>query len=326
MTSRTIIVTGATFPHEVTRELEAGGFKVEIVPGDLDEAAIISALQGAWGYVLGGFERMSRRAWDQLPDLRLVCFLGTGYSTFMEVPDEESPIRFTYTPYANAAAVAEFSIAQMIDMVRGISRNVAGIQAGTWSEVATPSLIGARLGVAGMGHVGREVARMAQAAFGTEGFYWNHTRRPDLDALPYRAVSTLCDLFETADIVSVNFAYVPGSNDGAVGETELAALGADGFVVNTARAELLDPAALRRALAEQWIAGASIDGYYIEPAPPPDEDPYGLLSFIPERLLVTSHCAYLSRQAIRKMADMTTENIMAVARGEMPPYPAAATT
>lgn len=322
MGTHTIVATGATFPDEVTRELEAGGFTVKSVPGDLDEAGVIEALQGAWGYLLGGSEHMSKAAWSQLPDLAMACFLGTGYSSFMELPDEESSIRFTYTPHANANAVAEFTIAQMIDLVRGITGKVVGVQAGLWSEETTPSLIGARLGVAGMGHIGREVARMAHAAFGTEIFYWNRTRRPELDALPYTPVPSLTDLFEAVDIVSVNFAYEPGENEGAVGIPQLQALGTDGFVVNTSRAALVDPIALRTALTEEWISGASIDGYYMEPTPLPADDPYGLLNFVPERLLVTPHCAYLSRQAIRKMADMATENILAVARGEAPPYEA----
>lgn len=325
MSSRIIVATGPALPAEVTRELEAGGFEMQTLPGCLDEASVIAALKGAWGYVLGGVERMSRPAWDQLPDLRVVCFLGTGYSSFMELPGGGSPIRFTYTPHANACAVAEFSIAQMIDMVRGITRNMAGIQAGRWNEEATPSMIGARVGVAGLGHVGREVARMARAAFGAEVFYWNRTRRPELEAFGYTEVPSLTDLFETADIVSANFAYEPGVNDGVIGEAELTALGSDGFLVNTARAALIDPVALRRALTERMIAGASIDGYYIEPTPLPADDPYGLLGFVPDRLLVTSHSGYLSRQAIRRMADMATENILAVARGDNPPYEAVAT-
>lgn len=323
MGSRTIIVTGATFPEATTRKLEAGGFQVKSVPGDLDEEGIIGALQGAWGYVLGGSERMSKNSWSRLPDLAMVCFLGTGYESFIELPDYDSPVRFTYTPHANASAVAEFSIAQMIDLVRGISRNVTGIRSGQWSEEATPSLIGARLGVVGMGHIGREVARMAHAAFGTEIFYWNRSRRPELDALPYTPVPALTDLFEAADVVSVNIAHEPGVNDGVIGTAQLTALGADGFLVNTARAALLDPVALRTALSESWISGASIDGYYIEPTPPLADDPYGLLKFIPDRLLVTPHNAYLSRQAIRKMAEMAVENILAVARGDDPPYEAA---
>jgi phosphoglycerate dehydrogenase-like enzyme len=306
------------------RELEAGGFALVSVPGDMDEEGVIEALDGAWGYVLGGSERMSKRAWEQLPELAVVCFLGTGYSGFMELPDGDSRTQFTYTPYANAVAVAEFAITQMLDLVRGVTRKVTQVRAGVWSEEATPSLVGARLGIAGMGHIGREVARMAQSAFGTDVFYWNRTRRPELEKLPYARASSLTELFEVSDVVSLSFDYVPGQNDGVVGNEQLTALGADGYVVNTARAALIDPAALRSALTENWVAGASIDGYYIEPTPTLADDPYGLLEFVPDRLLVTPHCAYLSTQAIRKMADMAAENLLAVARGEVAPYTAGA--
>ena len=320
MNNRTVVVTGSTFPAAVSRILEDGGFVVETVPGDLDEDGIVEALGGAWAYVLGGSEHLSKRAWKRLPDLAVVCFLGTGYSDFLELPDGATPICFTYTPHANAVAVAEFTIAQMLDLIRGVSRSADFVARGMWSEETTPSLVGARLGVAGMGHIGKEVARMAHAAFGTEIFYWNRSRRPELDSLPYTAVSSLTELCEAVDIVSVNYALEPGRNDGSIGTEQLMALGSDGFLVNCARAALVDPVALRRALTDRWISGAAMDGYYIEPTPALGEDPYGLLTFVPERLLVTPHCAYLSTQAIRRMADMAAESILAVARGDEPPY------
>ena len=88
--SRKVVTTGATFPEEAMRQLHAAGFDVDVLPGDLDEGTVVQALQDAWGYVLGGSERMSKDAWDRLPELAVVCFLGTGYSAFMEVPDGES--------------------------------------------------------------------------------------------------------------------------------------------------------------------------------------------------------------------------------------------
>ncbi|MFI8081744.1 2-hydroxyacid dehydrogenase [Kitasatospora sp. NPDC086009] len=324
MDRRRVVVTGATFPDQVVRKLEAGGFTVESLPGDLDEDKVVQALHGAWGYVLGGSEVMSARAWDRLPDLAVACFMGTGYGSFMELPEGASPTRFCYTPHANAVAVAEFTAAQMLDLVRGVTRRVTGVRAGLWSEDATPSLVGARLGVAGMGHIGREVARMAHAAFGMEVLYWNRTHRPELDGLPYTAVASLDDLFEAAEVVTLHFPHQPGVNDGVIGARQLTALGPDGFLINTARAALVDPDALRTALAEGLIAGAAFDGYYTEPTPDPAEDPYGLLEFVPDRLLVTPHCAYLSTQAVRRMADMAAENLLSVARGDEPRYPATA--
>jgi len=320
LSGRKIVVTGATFPDVVADRLLAGGFEIETVAADLNEEGVIKALQGAWGYVLGGSERMSKHSWDSLPDLAVVSFLGTGYESFIELPVTPSRTQFTYTPHANAVAVAEFAIGQMLDCVRGLTRRIVGVQNGVWNEDATPSLIGARLGIAGMGHIGKEVARMANAAFGMDVYYWNRTRRPALDKLPYESVPTLLDLCEAVDVVVVAFAHEPGQNDGAIGAAELVALGADGFLVNATRAELVDPVALREALENGSIAGASMDGYYIEPTPGPDEDPHGLLRLVPEKLLVTPHCAYLSNQAIRRMADMATENILSVARDEVPPY------
>jgi len=320
MDARKIVVTGATFPEAVTKELETGGFTIECIPGDLTDTEVVRALQGAWGYVLGGSEHMGRDVWARIPGLAVVCFLGTGYSSFMEVPSEDVGIRFTYTPHANAMAVAEFAVAQMLDIVRGLTRRIDGVQAGQWNEEATPSLIGARLGVAGMGHIGHEVARMARSAFDMDVYYWNRTRRLEFDSLPYTMVPTLTDLCEAVDVLAVCFAHQPGENDGAIGAAELTALGVDGYIVNATRAALVDPLALRTALAEGWIAGASFDGYYIEPTPAPADDAYGLLQFIPDKLLVTPHCAYLSSQAIRRMADMATENFLAVSRGDAPPY------
>jgi phosphoglycerate dehydrogenase-like enzyme len=318
--ARRVVVTGATFPHAVSTELEAGGFSILSLPGDLSEAEVVEHLQGAWGYVLGGAERMTRSAWAKVPTLKVACFLGTGYSSFMELPDDPMDLTFAYTPHANAGAVAEFAIAQMLDIVRGVTRRVAQVQRGHWSEDATPSLVGARLGVAGMGHIGREVARMASAGFDMEVFYWNRTRRAELDALHYKMVPSLLELCEAVDVLAVCFAHEPGQNDGAIAEKELQALGVDGFLVNATRAALVDPASLRTALEQDWIAGASIDGYYVEPSPSVDQDPYGLLRLVPEKLLVTPHCAYLSTQAVRRMADMAAENLLAVGRGSVPPY------
>lgn len=320
MEARKVVVTGATFPEAVTRELQAGGFAIESIPGDLTESQVVERLQGAWGYVLGGSERMSKEAWGQIPGLSAVTFLGTGYSSFMEVPSNDVGVQFSYTPHANAMAVAEFAIAQMLDIVRGLTRRIDGVQGGQWNEEATRSLIGARLGVAGLGHIGREVARMAKSAFNMDVYYWNRTRRPEFDELQYTVVPTLLELCEAVDVLVICFAHVPGENDGAIGAAELTALGVDGYLVNATRAGLVDPAALRRALEEDWIAGASIDGYYEEPTPSPEEDPHGLLKMIPEKLLVTPHCAYLSTQAIRQMADMAAENLLAVARGDVAPY------
>lgn len=319
MSKLRVVISGATFPAEVTRNLEARGLSIQTVPGNLDSGGIVKALDGAWGYVLGGSERMTKEVWRDLPELRVVCFLGTGYRTFLEPPTDPGATQFTYTPYANASAVAEFTLALALDLIRRVTERANEVRAGAWSEESTPSLVAGRIGVAGMGHVGQEVARMASSAFGSEVLYWNRSHVPGLEACGYRRVNSIVDLCAEVDVLSINMGYAPGENDGAISTTELTALGPCGLLVNTARAELVDPSALREALLDRRIAAAAFDGYYEEPTPAAQDDRYGLLGLAP-RMLVTPHCAYLSRQAMRRMADMAAANLLGVAEGSTPPH------
>ncbi|MFF7275249.1 hypothetical protein [Streptomyces griseorubiginosus] len=100
-------------------------------------------------------------------------------------------------------------------------------------------------------------------------------------------------------MVSLTFAHEPGVNDGVVTAEHLDALGPSGYLV---------------------IAGAAVDGYYTEPTPAPADAPHGLLALAPTRLLVTPHSAFHSTQAMARMAEMAVENLLAVHRGEGPPY------
>ncbi|WP_160165797.1 2-hydroxyacid dehydrogenase [Actinoplanes sp. OR16] len=319
MDERRVVITGATFPSDVVARLTKNGLSIITIPGDLGADRVRAALAGAWGYVLGGSERVPKQLWSTLPDLRVACFLGTGYHAFMPPADEPTAIEFTYTPYANASAVAEFTIALMLDLTRQVTARANDTVAGRWHEDATSSLVNGRLGIAGMGNVGRTVARMASAAFGTEIWYWNRSARPELDALGYRRADSILQLCSEVEMLTLNLNFEPGHNGGTIGATELKALGSAGILVNTARAELVDPAALREALLQDCIAAAAFDVYYQEPTPTPADDPFGLLALTP-RMLVTPHCAYLTHEAAHRMAEMAADNLLAVAAGVPAPY------
>ncbi|MEV7597043.1 NAD(P)-dependent oxidoreductase [Kitasatospora sp. NPDC089797] len=325
MPEQRVVITGA-FPEQAEARLRARGLDVARLPGDIEEDKLVTELDGAWALVHGGISLLSRRVWEQAPSLATVCVMATGYRSFVELPSEPTPTRFTYTPHANAVAVAEFALAQLLDLVRGVSRGAAAVSRGEWDEQPTRSLTDATLGIVGMGHIGRELARMAHSAFGTRIRYWNRTDRPEFAELPYQRCESLIELFEGSDLVSLHVDLVPGRTAGSAGTEGL--IGADhlraldgGFLVNTARAGLVDPVALRAALTEGRLAGAAIDGYYTEPAPHPREDPFGLLEFVPDRLLVTGHNGFHTHQALDAMADMAVANLLAVADGTAPPHP-----
>jgi phosphoglycerate dehydrogenase-like enzyme len=264
---------------------------------------------------------MPAESWHELPQLRVVCFMGTGWQSFIELPRDSSPTAFCYTPHANAEAVAEFALGLLIDSARQITARAADVRLGKWSESPTASLLGSTLGIIGLGHVGRFLGLMFQAAFHGPVRYWNRSARKENLALAFDRAESIVDLCKCADNVAVCLRHVPGETDGFIGLDALASIGPDGALVNVARAELVEPAALLSVLQSGRLGRAAIDGYYIEPTPPPAADPYGLLELPLDRLLVTPHSAYLGLSALTRMAEMATDNILAVAQGKPAPYP-----
>ena len=321
MEYKRLVVAGATLPDNVTDRLSAVGIDVETVPGDLTVNAYVERLKGAWGFAYHGFTRLPATMWERLDHLATVCFMGTGYRSFIELPAAPSPIVFTYSPHANASSVAELAVALMLDLSREVTKHAHQVVDGEgWCEEITASMLGARIGIAGMGHVGHEVGRIVSSGFHSRVWYWNRTEHPEFDHLGYSHARSVLDLCERVDVLTLHLDYVRGEDDGIIGAAELAALGPHGILVNTARAELVEPVALREAIENGVIAGAAFDGYYEQPAPPASRDTHGLLRLFP-KLIVTPHCGYASEQAQQRTAQMVADNLLAVAQGKKPPHP-----
>lgn len=316
-----IVITGSTFPSKYVKQLEAAQFEIVSAPADLTNKQLTEMLDGAWGYVLGGAEKIAAESWTKFESLRAFCFMGTGWRSFIGMPNSKAPIQFTYTPHANADAVAEFALGLLIDGVRRITSRVVSLNRGVWSEESTPSLIGAKLGIIGMGHVGRALARMYTGAFQGEVIYWNRNDREENKKLPYRRVDSISELFKTCDNVAICLAFDPGKTDRLIDKASLENFSATGVLVNVARAELIAPEVLKAFIESHNQGYVALDGYYIEPTPLPEKDPYGILCHSPQRLLVTPHCAYLSQYAVSQMSRMATENLLAIVANKPPPYP-----
>lgn len=320
--ARRILVTGHTLTAGAVEQLTQYGFEVERVPGDLTEEALIGRLRGAWGYVLGGSERASGRILAAATGLRVLCFLGTGYQTFIDVAAARAHgVSVTYTPHASTGAVAEMALGLMIALQRRIPALNGLTKRGAWREDPAPSLFGRTLGVVGMGRIGQQLARMCCRAFEMQVLFWNRTPRPEIaEELGARQVD-LPTLLAAADVVSLHCAYDERATRHLLGEAELAWMKPSAILVNVARAEIVEPVALRSALEQRQIAGAAFDGYYVEPAPSADCDPYGLLRLPDSVFLVTPHTAYLTTEAIATMSEMAVANLVAVASGAPPPHP-----
>jgi glyoxylate reductase len=243
-----LLDTGGKAAHEVFSAAELGG---------------IRALLTAGGTPLGG------EVMDLFPKLGAIVCYGTGYDGIDLKAAAERNIAVGNSPGANAASVADIAMTLMLATTRRILVADQYVRSGDWaaskpSPMMRPQagLPGRRIGVYGMGEIGRKIAARC-AAFESEVGYFSRTRYD----LPYQYFPTLEAL---ADWCSVLMVAVRAGADTqhAVNAGILGRLGADGHVVNISRGSVIDQQALVAALTGKTIAGAGLDVYETEPHAP----------------------------------------------------------
>jgi glyoxylate reductase len=157
------------------------------------------------------------------------------------------------------------------------------------------------LGIVGLGRIGRQVARRAQA-FGMRTIY--HNRRRAVDAEPELEYRTLGQLLSESDFVMLTLPLTEETS-GLIGRDELRQMKPTAQLINVARGAIVDTAALTEALAAGWIAGAALD--VTEPEPLPERHPLREMS----NVFLTPHLGSATRQTREAMGAMALRNLMA---------------
>ncbi len=212
----------------------------------------------------------------------------------------------------NAEVCAEFSLGLMLAAARAIRTGDVAIRAGEWATRTQSSLDlwGATLGVVGLGMIGRAAVRRA-AAFGMRILCFTRTPDPDFAERHGVAYADLDTVLREADVVSLYASLTPDTR-GMIGAREIALMKPTAFLVNVARGELVDEAALTRALRERRIAGAGLDVFETEPLL--DSPLFAL-----DNVVLTPHQAGLAAGAKAAAALRAVGNALAALEGRMPP-------
>lgn len=304
-----VLYTGGTLPDDDLATLAARGFDVEVADIDLDEAGLRTALKGKDAYILAGVEHVTAGALEEAEQLKAIAFFGVGYSGFIDTePVTARGIAITNAPGANARAVAEFSIAIMLDAWRSVTDLVVKTKAGQWEQSVGRNLEGRTLGVVGAGAIGSAVARIAHLGLGMRIGYCGPHVKPELEAGTGAVRLPLAELLATSDVVSLHVPYSEQTH-GLIDAAALARFKAGAILVNMSEPEVVDPHALRSALAEGRLTAAAMDGYYAEPAPAPADDPYGLLALPHGRLLVAPHTANATGESFQATLRANVESL-----------------
>jgi len=264
--------------------------------------------------VTAGATTLGAAAMDRLPALGAIVCYGTGYDGVDLAAAAARGVAVGHSPGANASSVADIAMTLMLAVTRRLLAADGYVRSGDWAA-AKPSpmmrplagMPGRRIGVYGMGEIGRKIAARA-AAFEAEVGYFSRSRHD----LPYQYFSSLEALAEWCSVLMI--AVRAGADTHHVVNADiLKKLGADGYVVNIARGSVIDQQALVTALADQSIAGAGLDVYETEPHAP------DVLTAFPN-VVLTPHLGGHTLESHRAMQDCVIANLEAFFAGLPLPY------
>ncbi len=241
----------------------------------------------------------------RLPALEIVAVHGVGHDGIDAAALADRGVALAITRDVLTEDVADLAIGLWLAVERRVAANDRAVRDGGWSVPLARRASGRRIGVYGLGAIGRAIAARA-APFATEVLY---TARSAKDDVPWRFVGDLRGLAAESDVLMLAAASGP-ENAGVVDAAVLAALGPEGVLVNVARGALVDEPALIAALAAGTIAGAGLDVFADEPAVPD-----GLRR---ETVVLSSHQGSATVEARAAMAAMVVANLTAHFAGGVP--------
>lgn len=258
------------------------------------EAEIIDACTDAHA-ILVTSAPITRRVLEALPELRAVVRYGVGLDNIDLQAARELGVAVRNVTDFCTDEVADHTLALVLALARRICAHARATRDGRWRGVAGSMhrLAGRRAGVLGFGAIGRAVARRLQA-LGMEVV--SHDPFADEASAAEQGITLvpLQELLATSHVVTVNCPLTDETHH-LIGEAELAAMKPTALLVNTARGEIIDEAAVARALEGGEIAGAGLD--VLETEPPSGDNP---LLASPDAI-VTPHVGWASEEAAREV-------------------------
>ncbi len=256
------------------------------VHSDAFSSRDLPSLLADYDICLDDHSYMPTEIMTQCDSLRHIVFLGTGASSYMDVEALRAlGIKVHTIRGYGDTAVAEHAIALMLASCRELARMDRAVRRGVWEPLESMQLKDKTLGLLGLGGIGLEVARIARG-MGMEVVAWNRTPRPEAGV----PLVELDALLARSDVISLHLALTEQTR-GMIDGDRLARMKPGVILVNTARAALIDEAALIAAISSGHIRHAGLDVFHAEPLS--SEHPLARL----ENVTLTSHAAFRTREA-----------------------------
>jgi D-3-phosphoglycerate dehydrogenase len=243
------------------------------------------------------------------PDLKMIAVLGVGTDNVDLAVASRRGIKVTNTPGFSAVSVAEHTLALMMAAARKIPEHEKELRAGRWTRMPMTQLYGKRVGIIGFGNIGRQFAGLARG-IGMKVWAWTFNpsaRRAEEAGIQFVEFD---QLLSQSDVIAVTI-KASEKTRGLLSRQALEKVKPSCILVNTARASIVDTAAMIEALQKGKLAAAALDVYDREPLPPGDP----ILSL--PNVVLSPHNAGMTPEAIERGNEMLVENILSFLQGRL---------
>lgn len=251
---------------------------------------------------------------DQLPTLKFIGVLATGYNIVDTLAARAKGIPVTNIPGYGTHSVVQMVFALLLEHCMHVQRHSDAVRDLKWAkskdwcfwDFPLQELYGKTMGIIGMGTIGQEVARVANA-FGMQVLGFSRTQTDQSQLKSFRWAS-LPELLQMADVVSIHCPLTPETR-GMINRTSLHTMKSNAFLINTSRGPVVIDQDLADALNETVIAGAGIDVLSVEP--PSEDNPL----FTAKNCLITPHIAWSAKEARIRLMEILEKNVAGFLQG-----------
>ena len=293
------------------------------MPRDAGDAEALAHAGDAEVIVADAIAVVSRNLIQGMPRLRMIHSEGVAYDKIDRAAAAERGIYVCNNKGCNAAAVAEQAILLMLAWLRRLVVGDREVRAGRQIEMKERLMVegiaelgDCAVGLVGFGDIAKATA-LRLRAFGCPLYYYVPRRKPQAEEECYHVhYAELADLAAISDIVSIHTAVTPETT-GMINASFIQKMKPTACIVNTARGEIVDNAALRSALINGAIAGAAFDTLFPEPTPK-DHPLVDLPEYCKDRVVYAPHLGGISAGSFKRAHHTIWENIARIAAGRTP--------
>lgn len=282
----------------IQRLIEAG-FEVVTNPykRKLSEEEIISLLGQDTIGLLAGIEPLTERVLTSTHQLKVISRCGTGLDSVDLAAAKRHNIAVFNTPEAPAQAVAELTLGLMLATLRQIGLIDRKLRDGEWPRTQGHLLAAQTVGIVGLGHIGRRVARLCQAFEATVVAHDPYLSQAQQGV----SLMPLEQLLAESDIVTLHIPYLADTHH-LLNKAAFSRMKSGAIIINAARGRLVDEAALHDALLAGHLKGAALDVF--------EQEPYQGPLLKCDNITLTSHIGSLAKESRHRMEIEAAENLL----------------